>query len=112
MRSFGSACSMRSARIASRALREQGAVGADQHVLGDLLGDGRGAAHAPARAVLLQVGDHGAQDADRVDAVVLPEALVLGADEGLLDTRGGMASIGTKTRRSAASSAISRLSAA
>ena len=66
-------------------LAHHGAVGADQHVLGDLLGDRGGAAHAPPRAVLLDIGDRGAQDAERVDAVVVPEALVLGADEGGLD---------------------------
>ncbi len=58
---------------------------AQQHVLGDLLGDGRGADRAAAAAVVEHVGDAGAEDADRVDALMGPEPLVFGRNEGLLD---------------------------
>ncbi len=64
----------------------QGAlVGAEQHVAGDLLGDGGGADRAAVPAHLHQVGDGRAGDGAGVDALVGPEILVLGGDEGLLD---------------------------
>ncbi len=52
---------------------ERALVG-QEDVLGELLGDGRAALDD---AVRLRVGDHGAQEADEVDAVVLEEAPVL-----------------------------------
>ena len=111
MRSFGSASSMRIARIASRALRSHGAVGADQHVLGDLLGDGRGAAHAPAVPYCSML----VTTARRMPSGSTPWCSQKRWSSALTKaawTRLGMASIGMKTRRSAASSASSRLSAA
>ncbi len=64
--------------------READLVG-QQHVLDHLLGDGRCADRPLALAALHQVGRGGAQDGQRVDAVVAEEALVLGGDEGVLD---------------------------
>ena len=61
-------------------LAEDVALVTDEHQLGDLLRDGRAALHDAAG---LEVGEGGAQDAERVDAVVLEEAVVLGGDEGL-----------------------------
>ena len=85
---------------------------AEQEVLGDLLGDGRGALRAAgcdsSRSRLV---NERAQDAEHVDARVVVEVLVLGRDEGCF-TRSGIASIGTKIRRSGAYSASSRPSAA
>ncbi len=54
-----------------------------QEVLGDLLGDGRGALRPPARTVVLQVDRAGARDALEVEPVVLVEILVLGGQEGV-----------------------------
>ena len=48
-------------------------------VAGELLGDGGGALPDSAR---LPVSQRGARHADVVDAVVLPEAVVLGGNEG------------------------------
>ena len=56
-----------------------------QEVLGDLLGDGRGALRPAARAVVLDVEQPGARNAVNVDAGVLVEVLVLGGDEGVGD---------------------------
>ena len=85
MRSLLSVPSMRQARIASRALRGQRDLVAQQHVLGDLLGDGGGADRAAARPYWRKIGDRGAQDRQRVDAAMGEEILVLGGDEGVLD---------------------------
>ena len=60
-------------------------VAGEQEVLGDLLGDGRGADRAPARLQVAHIGDHGADDALHVEAAVLVEILVLGGDEGIDD---------------------------
>ncbi len=60
-------------------------VAAQQHVARDLLGDGGGADRAAAAAHLHQVGEGGARHRTRIDALVGPEVLVLGGDEGLLD---------------------------
>ena len=68
----------------SRILRSNGAVGGQQEVLGDLLGDGRSALHVLAA---LQEHQAGAQDALGVEAAVGIEVLVLGGDEGVLDQR-------------------------
>ena len=56
--SFVSRASILWARIASRILRNDVALVADEHQLGDLLRDGRAALHDVAR---LQVGERGAQ---------------------------------------------------
>ena len=42
-----------------------------EEVLGDLLGDGRGALRALARAAILEIGEEGAHDAFGVDAIML-----------------------------------------
>ncbi len=75
--------SMRMARIASFSLRSMVWSLDEQEVLGHLLGDGRGADHAPSRLHGAQIGDDGAQDALNVEAAMLIEILVLGRDEGL-----------------------------
>src|SRR6185503_14073166 len=54
-------------------------------VAGELHGDG---ARALADVAGAQVGEQGAEDAVRVDAVVLAEALVLDGDEGIGDVGG------------------------
>ena len=77
------------ARIASRILRNEVALVADEHELGDLLRDGRAALHDAAG---LEVGERRARDAERVDAVVLEEAIVLGGDEGLRARAAGICS--------------------
>ncbi len=56
---------------------------AEQHVLGELLGDGRGADGAAVVVEVAEIGDRGAQDSERVDAAMDPEILVLGGDEGV-----------------------------
>ncbi len=56
-----------------------------QHVLGDLLGDRRGADGTAVRAKPAHIGDRGAHDRDRVDAVMAVEVLVLGGKEGVDD---------------------------
>ncbi len=66
-------------------LAAEGKFIADQHVLGDLLGDGGGADRPPPLPHLLQIGDRGAQDRHRIDTAMHPEILVLGRHEGLLD---------------------------
>ena len=60
------------------------ALARQQEVLGDLLGDGRGALGAPVAALDLGFDEleHGARDALEVEAAVLVEALVLGRQEG------------------------------
>jgi len=58
-----------------------------QEVLGDLLGDGRGALRTAAAAVLLHVEQRRPRNAEKVDAAVLVEVLVLGGDEGVDDER-------------------------
>ena len=68
-------------------LAEHVALVADEHQLGHLLRDGRAALH---HAPGLQVGEGGAQDAERIDAVVLEEAVVLGGDEGQLHVLGDL----------------------
>ena len=52
----------------------------EEDVLGELLGDGRAALDD---AVRLRIGDHGAEEADEVDAVMLEEAPVLRGDDRL-----------------------------
>ena len=59
---------------------ERGLV-VQEEVLGDLLGDARGAFRP--LAGIGDVGEHGAQDADEIDAGMGEEALVLGRHEGL-----------------------------
>ena len=54
---------------------------AQQHVLGDLLGDGGGADRSAAAPDLREVGDAGAQDRHGIDPAMHPEILVLGGDE-------------------------------
>ena len=69
---------MRQDRLADFA--EDVALVTDEHQLGHLLRDGRAALHdAPG----FEVGERGAHDAERIDAVVLEEAIVLGGDERL-----------------------------
>ena len=53
-----------------------------QEVLRDLLGDGRAADGPALLAVAADVGEGSAQDAERVDAWMLEEVLVLGRQEG------------------------------
>ena len=55
----------------------------DEHVAHVLLGEGRGPL-----GTAVGVGDHGADDARRVDALVLVEALVLHGHDGVLDVDG------------------------
>ena len=62
-------------------LARQGGLVGQQEVLGDLLGDARGALRP--LAGMADVGDHGAQHAHEVDAGMGEEALVLGRHEGL-----------------------------
>ena len=62
-------------------LARQSRLVGKQEVLGDLLGDARGAFRAFAR--IGDVGNHGTDDADEIDAGVGEEALILGRDEGL-----------------------------
>ena len=83
--SFLRRASILRARIASRILRNRLRLVADEHQLGDLLRDGRAALHDAAR---FQVGERGAHDAHRIDAVVLEEAIVLGSDERCLHVLG------------------------
>ena len=71
---------MRKARMASRILRARVAWLDEQEVLGDLLGQPRGALRP--LAGIGDVGDHRAHHADEVDAGMGEEALVLGGDEG------------------------------
>jgi hypothetical protein len=59
-------------------LAAHGALLAEEEVLHQLLGEGRAALDDAAAA---QVGERGAQDADRVDAVVVVEAPVLDQDD-------------------------------
>ena len=56
-----------------------------QHVLGDLLGDGGGTDRPPPRPQMHQVEHPGAGNGQRIDAAVAPEILVLGGNESLLD---------------------------
>ena len=67
--------------------RERQLVG-QQEVLGDLLGDGRGALRTPPAAVLLHEQHRGARDAGEVDAAVLVVILVFRGDEGIGDKLG------------------------
>ena len=69
-------------------LAVDGLVGRQQEVLGDLLGDRRGAHRPPAGAHILEVGDQRAAEADDVDAGVAVEILVLGRQERRLDAVG------------------------
>ena len=66
-------------------LAGEGPVRAHQHVLRHLLGDGGSATHAPPAAILLSGLDHGAQNAQGVNAGMFAKALILGRDESLLD---------------------------
>jgi hypothetical protein len=61
-------------------LAEHVALVTDEHELGDLLRDGRAALHDAPR---FEVGERRADDAERIDAVMLEEAIVLGGDERL-----------------------------
>ncbi len=54
-----------------------------QHVLGDLLGDGRGADRPAPLAHMCHIERGGAQDGQRIDPGMGPKILVLGRDEGL-----------------------------
>ncbi len=63
-------------------------VGAQKEVLGDLLGDRRGADGAPTGAEILQVDGDGACKARHVDARMLVEVLVFRRDECGLDAIG------------------------
>src|SRR5207244_8948370 len=56
-----------------------------QHVLGDLLGDRRGAHRPAVGPEPAHISDYGAYDRDRVDAVVAVKVLVLGSKEGVDD---------------------------
>jgi hypothetical protein len=56
-------------------------------------------------------GIGGAGEADEVDALVLEEAAVLGGDEGVDQSSGGMSSKATARRRCTPNSAISEPSA-
>ena len=56
-----------------------------QEVLGDLLGDGRGALRPPPAAVVLDIEHAGANDAVNVDARMVIEILVLRRHEGVGD---------------------------
>ena len=76
------------ASSASLILRVERQLVGQQEVLGDLLGDGRGALRTPPAAVLLHEQHRGARDAGEVDAAVLVEILVLGGDEGIDDKLG------------------------
>ena len=63
-------------------------VRAEHHVARHLLGDGGRAHRAASVADVLQVGERGARDGERIDALVGVEVLVLGGDEGALDLFG------------------------
>jgi len=67
-----------------RELAAEAVLGAEEELLGHLLGDGGAAGHALLAAGLDQQPD-GACDAGGVDPVVLVEIGVLGGEEGLLD---------------------------
>lgn len=56
------------------------AVGLEEQVLGQLLGEGRAALDDPARA---EIGGHGPDETDRVDAEMVAEPPVLGGDDRL-----------------------------
>ncbi len=56
---------------------------ADEDVLGDLLGDGRPAHGALARADLADIVEHGIGKAGRIDAAMAPEGFVLGGGVGI-----------------------------
>ena len=58
-----------------------------QHVLGHLLGDGGGADRPAPLVHMCDVEDRGADDGQRIDAVMDVEILVLGRDEGLAHDR-------------------------
>src|SRR5205807_3586111 len=60
----------------------------EQHVFGDLLGDGRGADRATLAFPPPDIGQRGAEHRDRVDAVVAVEILVLGGQKGGDDALG------------------------
>ena len=79
---------MRNARIHLADLALDGLVGRQQEVLGDLLGDRRGAHRTPAGAHILEVGEQRAAKAGDVDAGVAVEILVLGRQECRLDAVG------------------------
>ena len=76
---------MRKARIISLILRSMVWSERQQEVLGDLLGDRRGADRPPAGAHVLEVGDQRAAEAGDVDAGMVVEILVLGRQERRLD---------------------------
>ena len=65
------------AYIASSSFRAMVRSGAQEQVLGELLGDGRAALHHGAGR---QIADAGAHEADRIDAEMIVEAAVLGGD--------------------------------
>ena len=62
-----------------------GLIAGQEKILGDLLGNCRGADRAPARRRVAQIGDDGADDALHVEAAMLVEVLVLGGDESVDD---------------------------
>ena len=64
--------------------RERHFVGQEE-VLGDLLGDGRGALRTAARSHVLEIQQTGTRDAAEVEAAVLVEVLVLRRHEGVED---------------------------
>ena len=64
---------------------------AEEHVLGDLLRDGRGADRTAAATVVQDVVESGAGDGQRVNATMGPELLIFGGDKGLLDHVGDRA---------------------
>ena len=64
--------------------RERNLVG-QQEVLGDLLGDRRGALRTLVRTEILRIQHHGARHAGEVDAAMLVEVLVFGGEEGVDD---------------------------
>jgi hypothetical protein len=66
-------------------LAVDGPVVGQQEVLGDLLGDRRCADQTAPGLVVLNIGDDGAGQREKVDATVIIEILVLGRQEGRLD---------------------------
>ena len=79
-----------------RELAPEGAARGEEEVLGQLLRDGAG----PLQLAAAQVGEHRAGHRARVEAVVGPEALVLGGDDGVAQGRrdllpgGGLPALG------------------
>ena len=103
---------MRIARIASLHLARERDLVVQQHVLGDLLGDGRGADRPPALAAYASCRRTPARAIASGSTPRWVQKFWSSAETKACLTTSGMALIGTKMRRSVASSAISRASPA